>query len=249
MPRTKREKSEYGIYHVMLRGVNRQKIFEEEADNFVFLSIVETYKKKCKFELLAYCLMVNHVHLLIREGEMSLDAIFRRISTTYALYFNGKYARVGHLFQDRYRSEAIKSEAQFIQTLKYIHRNPVKAGMCAKAEEYALSSYRQYIFGEWGVADTSFVLKSYGRMRLIEDINEVDECTIMDIDDKAVKHISDGEARNLYNAVCRRLGVSNIRLLDVKVRNTTIRELKEAGLSTRQIVDLTGLNKTTVVRA
>ena len=249
MPRREREISEYGIYHVMLRGVNKQIIFEDYEDNVAFISILRTYKLKCKFDLLAYCLMRNHVHILIKEGDMPLEAIFRRIGTTYAQYFNRKYSRVGHLFQDRYRSEAVKSEEQLLRTLRYIHRNPVKAGICRNMEEYAFSSYGQYVNGERGVADIEFILNSYGEAVVIEAPEEASEVDCMDIDDDIRKLVTEERAKAIYSDICNNYEVSNISLLSVKERNIAIRKLRSFGLSIRQITELTGINRTTVVRA
>ena len=79
MPRKARTRAESGIYHVMLRGINCQQIFEDEEDNEVFLEILRDYKPVCGYQLFAYCLMGNHVHLLIKEGTESLEQTFKRI--------------------------------------------------------------------------------------------------------------------------------------------------------------------------
>ncbi|MBO4214139.1 MAG: transposase [Lachnospiraceae bacterium] len=249
MSRKEREKSEYGIYHVMLRGVNRQRIFEDNEDNFAFLSILATYKKKCEFELFAYCLMRNHVHMLIREGEMELPDVIRRVATTYAQYFNRKYGRVGHLFQDRYRSEAVKSEEQLIQTLRYIHRNPVKAGICEKMEEYTLSSYRQYVLNEWGIADTGFIMRAYGIEQVTNYPQELMEKVYMDVDEKVEKHVTNAGAKNIYEEVSRSLGIIRADNLCANARNAFVRELRKRGLSVSQIACLSGLKRNTISRA
>ena len=249
MSRKEREKSEYGIYHVMLRGVNRQRIFEDNEDNFAFLSILATYKKKCEFELFAYCLMRNHVHMLIREGEMELPDVIRRVATTYAQYFNRKYGRVGHLFQDRYRSEAVKSEEQLIQTLRYIHRNPVKAGICEKMEEYTLSSYRQYVLNEWGIADTGFITRAYGIEQVTNYPQELMEKVYMDVDEKVEKHVTNAGAKNIYEEVSRSLGIIRADNLCANARNAFVRELRKRGLSVSQIACLSGLKRNTISRA
>ena len=136
MARQIRKKSGTGIYHVMLRGINRQDIFEDDEDYLQMTSILrgqsERYDEKglrlppfCTFY--AYCLMSNHLHLLIQEREDNISDIVKRIGVTYAHYFNKKYERNGHLFQDRFRSEPVDDIGYFITLLRYIHQNPLKA--------------------------------------------------------------------------------------------------------------------------
>ena len=141
MPRGARKTSSTDIYHVMLRGINRQDIFEEDEDKKIFLWIIRECIKVSGCDIYAYCLMSNHVHILIRTKTESIGVIMKRIGTRYVLYFNEKYGRVGHLFQDRFKSEPIETDEYFLTVLRYIHQNPLKANMCKKLEDYAYSSY------------------------------------------------------------------------------------------------------------
>jgi len=145
MPRTKREKSSTGIYHIIFRGINRQRIFEDDQDYQRFLQILEDAKKKSEYEIYGFCLMSNHVHLLMKEGSEDLGVSFKRIGACYVYYYNWKYQRRGHLFQDRYKSEVVEDTGYFLTVLRYIHQNPLKAKMVAKYEEYPWSSYMEYI--------------------------------------------------------------------------------------------------------
>ena len=104
MPRKPREKSSTGIYHVILRGINGQVIFEDHEDFEKFLQTIIKYKDVSEYEIYAYCLMSNHVYLLIKEGKEDLGIVFRRIGARYVYWYNWKYNRRGHLFQDRYKS-------------------------------------------------------------------------------------------------------------------------------------------------
>jgi len=158
MPRDPRKKSSTDIYHIMLRGINKQAIFNDSEDYEKFLQTLKDCKKISQFELFAYCLMSNHVHLLLKEGKESLELIFKRIGARYVFWFNWKYKRCGHLFQDRYKSEAIEDDRYFLAVLRYIHQNPKKAGLCATVDEYKWSSYNDYI-NKSGIIDHNF---SYG---------------------------------------------------------------------------------------
>jgi len=128
MPRQAREKSEKGIYHIILRGINKQQIFEDEEDYFKFLDTIEKYKTTSGYKILAYCLMGNHIHLLLMTGKESLEKIFKRIGSSYVYWYNWKYGRAGHLFQDRFKSEPVDDEDYLFTVLKYIHQNPLKCG-------------------------------------------------------------------------------------------------------------------------
>ena len=89
----------------MLRGINRQDIFEDEEDFLHFLTVLKECKAICEFEIYAYCLMTNHIHLLIKSGKEPLALVFKRIGSRFVYWYNLKYRRSGHLFQDRYKSE------------------------------------------------------------------------------------------------------------------------------------------------
>ena len=121
-----------GIYHVMIRGINYQSIFEDSEDREKYLQLLRNTRKRCGFALYGYCLMGNHVHLLVKEaagpsvitmqgGDVEvgpgepLESIFKRLGVSYVRYFNRKYKRVGHLFQDRYRSEPIEDDAYLLR--------------------------------------------------------------------------------------------------------------------------------------
>ena len=129
MPRAARKKSSTGIYHVMLRGINGQPVFLDDEDNEKYLQTLKECKALSEFELYGYCLMGNHAHLLLKEGKEDLALVFKRMGARYVFWYNWKYRRYGHLFQDRYKSEAAESDSYFTTVLKYIHQNPKKAGL------------------------------------------------------------------------------------------------------------------------
>ncbi len=146
MPRLARQKSPTGIYHVMVRGINRDYIFSTEEEKKNYLKILGDIKADSNFELYAYMIMGNHVHLLIKEQSDDIGNIMKRIGVRYAAWYNKLHNRVGHLFQDRYKSEAILDEKQFLATLRYILQNPVKAKLCKTPDGYEWGSWNDYIF-------------------------------------------------------------------------------------------------------
>ncbi len=144
MPRKARKLSSTNIYHVMIRGNRKQDIFLEDEDRFRFIKILKKVKQKEEYELFAYCLMNNHVHLLIKEKNEQLSQIMKRINVSYVAYFNQKYRQIGHLFQGRFKSEPIEDETYLLAVLSYIHNNPLNAFIVKNLEEYTWSSYCLY---------------------------------------------------------------------------------------------------------
>lgn len=136
------------IYHIMVRGNNKQKIFLDKIDFAVFKGLLGRTKEKYHYKLHAFCLMTNHIHLLLETEDVSPGLIMQSLLSQYALYFNKKYQRVGHLFQDRYMAVLVKSDRYFLATNRYIHLNPVKAFLAEGPADYEHSSYRVYLSGK-----------------------------------------------------------------------------------------------------
>jgi REP element-mobilizing transposase RayT len=135
-------------YHVTSRGIRRSSLFFEEEDYEKYLTLVEETKTSYPFVLHTYCLMTNHTHLQLETLETSLSIIMKNLNTKYAKYFNKKYDFSGHVFDKRYGAELLNSPEYELDVSKYIHLNPVEAGMAAAPEDYPWSSYRAYVHGE-----------------------------------------------------------------------------------------------------
>lgn len=142
MARQPRRLSETDIHHVMVRGVNRDAIFLEDEDYEYFLDALQETKALSGCAVLAYCLMTNHVHLVLRADREPIGVVMKRLGIRYAGRFNRKYGRVGHVFQDRFRSAPVEDDAYLNALLPYIWNNPVVAGMVARPEDYRWSSRR-----------------------------------------------------------------------------------------------------------
>lgn len=252
MPRTARKKSESGIYHILLRGQNRQIIFEDDEDKERFLQTLKGCKDKSGFRIYAYCLMGNHIHLLIHELNEQIGIIMRRIGASYVHWYNWKYIRCGHLFQDRYKSEPVETEKYFLTVLRYIHQNPVKAVLVKKASDYKWSSYNEYISND-GITDTRFALDIFNEdskkaiKNFIDFHNEYKEANCLEM--KESLRMTDEEA---IAVIKRRYSVSNglqLKDFEKEKRARCIKELKDKGLSTRQIERLTGISRSIILKA
>jgi len=240
MPRRARVKSSTGIYHVMLRGINRQTLFLCDEDNERFLQIIEDCKELSGFEIYGYCLMGNHVHILLKECKENLEQVFKRIGTRYAYWYNRKYMRSGHLFQDRYKSEAVESDPYFVVVLRYIHQNPKKAGLCKSIDKYKWSSYGNYL-GKSGFVDTGLAFGIIGKNNFKTFMNdERDDNCLEDID--RIKRLTDEE---LINAIEDKFKIKVI-MIQYEPRETMKQMLKGAleieGVTTRQLSRVTGVS-------
>ena len=144
MPRQARIKGEFSVYHIIQRGNERKNLFFSDDDRLSFVETIERTKKKYNFLLYAYCLMDNHVHLLIDDNGNDISRLVKSINISYAYYFNRTYRRCGHLFQDRFRSELVDNDGYLLEVSRYIHNNPVRAGIVKEPPEYRWSSYNIY---------------------------------------------------------------------------------------------------------
>ncbi|RKD33498.1 transposase [Thermohalobacter berrensis] len=164
MPRRPRKRSSTGIYHVMERGNQKKNIFHDYEDRQMFIDILKIKKIKLKFTLYAYCLMNNHIHLLINENSEDISYIMKSINVSYVKYYNKKYKRCGHLFQGRFKSECVDNESYLLSVLRYIHQNPVDARIALKCIDYDWSSYKEYIYPNkksYSLIDRNFILKQF----------------------------------------------------------------------------------------
>jgi putative transposase len=140
MPRRARVKCGSGIYHILLRGANRQEIFQDDEDCSNFLDLLHKYKLKTKMKIYGWCLMSTHVHLLLREGNEDILTTMKRIGVSFFLYYNWKYGTSGHLFQDRFKSENVVNDQYLLTVIRYIHQNPLKARIVKRVNEWRWSS-------------------------------------------------------------------------------------------------------------
>lgn len=241
MPRESRKRSESGVYHIMLRGINRQQIFEDDEDYRRFLKTLAKYREECGYSLYGYCLMPNHIHLVLREGKQPLETIMRRIGASFVYWYNAKYARTGHLFQDRFKSEPIESDAYLLTVIRYVHWNPVKAGLCSAPEAYPYSSYTQY-FESQGVIDNTVIAGMMGaeEFKRFHSTPGKEEC--LDEQESMKRHITDEQAAALMRRLTGCQNASEYQSLMTEKRDEGLSELLRHGVSIRQASRITGIS-------
>ena len=248
MPREARKISCSNIYHAMLRGINRQVICEEDADRRVFMMALKECKEASGFKLYAFCLMPNHLHLLIEPAGEPLELIFKRLGVKYVGWFNRKYDRAGHLFQDRFRSENVEDNLYFMTVLRYILQNPMKAGMESQPGSYPWSSYLAYKKGIGSITDTQYAIDLFGSQEaLIDYVLLGNEDTVMD-EDQFDWRMRIEKAKEIMEQVSGCATVSDFQRLDRRIQKEYAVKMYLAGVSAYQIAKMTGMSKSTVER-
>jgi REP element-mobilizing transposase RayT len=227
----------------MLRGVNKQQIFFDDEDYQKYIETLFYYKQISGFILYAYCLMGNHIHLLLKVGEEPLKTVFRRIGDSFVYWYNAKYQRTGHLFQDRFRSEPVNTQESFLKVLRYILQNPVAAGLSISVEGYPYSSGQEYIFLKEGITDIRPVLEIMNINALEEFLNQNNEDHYMDIETSLRMKHTDAMAKEL---ILKEFGTYSPQVGKPKERrqlNASIKKIIYSGVSIRQLSRLTGISK------
>ncbi len=259
MPRNARERSGSGVYHVVLRGINKQDIFNDAEDRLRLIEALEKYKTICEYHLYGYCLMTNHIHILIKEGKETISQIMKRIGTSYVYWYNNKYERYGPLFQDRYKSEPVEDDKYLLVVLRYIHQNPTRAGMVQRLEDYSWSSYGDYIKQKNTLVDIDYILNIYSE-NAADGLNAFTRFTNEYIKDDAAKvHIDyevnirrsmkDEEVRRIIKEIVKNDNPQIIQQFDKNERDGILKALKEEGLSIRQLARITGIGRKIIEKA
>jgi REP element-mobilizing transposase RayT len=188
MGRPWREEYNGGIYHVISRGNNKEYIFKESIDKGYFIKLLKEYSEAMGYRVYGYILMSNHYHVIIQIFDRMLQEIMHRINNNYSKYFNYKYNRIGHVFQGRYKAIQVQDERYMLKLLRYVHQNPVRAGMCKSIEEYKWSSDKYYRKNIKSFVNTSIIFdmldkdRSGAIQKYIEFMDELEEENYSKID-------------------------------------------------------------------
>lgn len=254
MPRRARRMSASGIYHVMIRGINKMQIFNDDADNIQFLHFLE-FTQTDEFQILAYCLMGNHAHLLMRTSKTSiepLEAGMKSLCIRYAAYYNRKYERIGTLFQDRYKSQSVTTVGYFLRVLRYIHNNPVAAGITDTMADYPWSSYRDY-FAARGTCicrvhtEYAMQIKTPDELRQWHTKTEINTRGILDVDSSKSK-IADAEINHIITALTGMPAAQLQQLPEEKQAKVLQRLIDDENIGFVQLARLTGIEKGRIKR-
>lgn len=254
MARGKRLESSTGVYHVMLRGINRATVFKKSIDIYMFLTILAEVKAIFGFKLYGYVFMGNHVHLLLKEPErLLLSKFMQTLLTKYVRWYNIAHERCGSLFQSRFKSKPVENVAYFQRVLRYIHRNPVKSKMCRHVWQYKDSSYRSYIDDDPGIIDRDEVFDNYIPKEEFEVYNDSEELEYHRDDylymiDELPFRLTEQMARRIMKNITKLDDLESFSSKDKDFIVRTTRELRKRGLSYGQISRAISKSKGTVFR-
>ncbi len=239
MSRAPREYCDSGIYHVMFRGHNKNDIFISKSDYRKFLELLQKLKEMKEFEIYAYCLMTNHVHLVIKEAVLrDISDIMKRLIGEYTQWFNYKYGKSGSLTESRYKSRIVGTDEYFMHLVRYVHQNPLKAGLVESIDEYAWSSYNCYLNDNPSIIKTDFLFELLPKHTYEEfhKENESNEFTLYHEDEINVTElIMELKSMGIEDA-------STLKYMPPEKLNPIIQKLKEK-FSLRQIERVTEISR------
>lgn len=178
MPRISRKESVSGFYHVMVRGINKEKIFQTSPNKIKALRIIGEKQAENPCHIYAYCIMDNHIHLLIKSQLDDLSLFMKRINGSYAMYYNSLKERIGPVFQGRFKSENVEDERYLYGVIRYIHNNPVVAKIVGRPENYRWSSMQEYLTGGEGLISQEareFIHHSFKTKTTFKDFHSKDD--------------------------------------------------------------------------
>ena len=233
--RQKRIEYSGAIYHVMQRGNNKEKIFQNDSDKQFFIAELANSKKMYGFELYGYVLLDNHYHLLLEVGEIPLSKIMQRLNSLYSRYYNRVHERIDHLFGLRYKAIIIQEEKYLFAALRYLHWNPIRAGLVKEVADYMWSSDHFYRHNKSGLVNIDYIYDSISTnrryaaneyMRLIRDQDVMEYEQVNTIFGSDEKGLLDKKGReNALDDILRGTGLSDEEFSLVK-SGARIRSLK-----------------------
>ncbi|MBR6959297.1 MAG: transposase [Clostridiales bacterium] len=241
MPRTRRTISEKGYYHVVSRGMEGLNIFRKVIDFRMFLNMVFALAEEHGIGIIAYCLMEDHFHLLIRDTENQLSKFMSRLLVRYARYYNKKYSHTGRIFYDRFFSRSIDTMGYLLEVYRYILMNPVKAKVC-RIDEYRWSSYRDYYMfdPETDIAIIRSMLPTPSLHELFLRTRDTHDPSYYETRPPAP---DDHRLNSMIASIADVDSPKEIALMNTEERNDVIRRLRSKGLSIRQIARITGIGR------
>lgn len=241
-----------GFYHVCARGTGKQLIFEGDEDRWEFLELMRECCREAGVTVIAWCLMGNHVHLVLADYEDAMSAAMHRLLLTYARRFNKRTGRTGHLFQNRFDRRSLDTDRYLMAAIRYVHANPQEAGI-ALIERYPWSSFAEYLRAydndtTRGFSDPSCVLELFGSAEgfIAYSLSTPDgsEPALCDMKE------TEWERHAFADKMAKSLGVPlrGVKAAPPARRDTVIVGLHDAGFTVRQIERYTGIGKSTVSR-
>jgi REP element-mobilizing transposase RayT len=238
-----------GYYHIVNRGVEQRVIFQNAEDYEKFEELMCYYAKSHGITIHNYCLMSNHYHLLIEITRENLSKFMRQLSMNYAIYFNKKYKRTGHLWQGRFKSWYVTDEAYLYTLIRYIEQNPLKANIVKEPEEYPYSSYHHFLQKEIPEClQNAWIIQHYGN-----DYASIKALIISTVDRSQLHELKTASSLIEAPNIDKKPDIKKLEnrfsfITDTNERNKQILKSYEQGYSQHMIAKVLGLNQATVQR-
>jgi len=241
MARKPRLYSNSGIYHVIVRGNNEQNIFYDDADRRMFLNRLGQYAQELNISIYSYCLMSNHVHLLIGDGNKNMSRFVQKLLTSYVRRFNTKYERSGHLFQGRFLSKPVEDDKRFKVVVRYILQNPEKAGM-EKHDIYIWSSFQHLVSEkEEPIINKQYVMEIFSGKEAFKNFVALPNEDIC-MEYKGKIPINDKRCINMIRTLIKGDSPDSLCKMEISEQRNKIRILRGLGISISQLSRVTGLS-------
>ncbi len=243
MPRKPRSKSPTGYFHVTLRGNGGQLLFDDDEDRIALLQILDAILPKHNIELIAWCLMGNHIHLLINDPDDHKSEAMHAIAVSFAGRYNARTGHIGHVFQERFWDSPVKSDEYLLEAIRYIHLNPQKAGL-ARYDAYPWSSHREYL------------MPAQSRRHVTGEVVEqlfptprtylkfMESAPVLPYRPSATAKVAEEDLSAFGTAIVQRVAgcaPTELKSVSKALRNETILALRKEGLTIKQVQLLTGL--------
>ena len=242
MPRKARKEIKSNYVHLIVQGINKEKIFQKKEWKEGYIRILKTKIESMNIEVLAYCIMDNHAHFLVYYEKLEeLSSLMRKVNTTYAMRYNKINKRVGFVFRDRFYTQPILNEVHLYNCLVYIHKNPIKARICFDMKDYNYSSYNEYVKEKKLITDNSIKLLFGSNYKYMEQFNAIHNKLqeIEDIKDIEEYEYNIEELLKKYENEIKENLVGN----EVEFGKLLLEIRQKSGMSLREMSNIFKINK------
>lgn len=205
------------LFHIMVQGINKEKIFLTEREKLEYIKLLNKYIEENNIEIIAYCVMSNHVHILINTKNIDeITKYMHKVNTSYGIYYNKNRKRVGYVYRDRFKAQVINNENHLYNCILYIHNNPVKANICTSASQYKFSSYQKFL----NKSNQDLMIEIFGSKNEYIKANEIENLVDMDF----IEDESDNNT-NIINTIKDYFIRNKTDYIGIKVKNNLLEEI------------------------
>lgn len=254
MPRQSRKQSETEIYHIMIRGINKEYVFKNNTYKRYFKDGIERSEKSGLFEVISWCIMDNHAHLLVKASLMDLSKAVKIMCLKHAAYYNASENRIGPVFGDRYRSEVVENDVYLLQVLRYIFNNPVKARLVKTPKDYPWSNYNSFLHEDSLRKEAKkmsiMALFNHNIAAFTDFIRQIDKNEYLETKEDLEKYRIEA-GQDIIQEYFKSKGIVNEK--ELRINSEWIDELVQkmlvgSKLTLRQVAKLTGLSVSLVYK-